>query len=156
LVRGAFLACAIVVIVGQALAQDLVVDAAWVRLLGLIVLVASTVFALWARFALGTSWSVAARVAGDHRLRTSGPYAVTRHPIYTGVLGMLLGSALLGGVGVWIVIMAIALIGFEVKIHLEEQLLLATFPDEYPRYRERVPQLVPGLNALRHHRVGNA
>lgn len=37
---------------------------------------------------------------------------------------------------------------FEVKIRMEERLMLATFPDEYPRYRRRVPQLVPGLNVL--------
>ena len=46
-----------------------------------------------------------------------------------------------------------ALIVFLVKIHAEEQLLLATFPDEYPAYRERVPQLVPGLGMLHRRRL---
>ena len=62
---------------------------------------------------------------------------------------MALGSALLGGFGVWMVIVAIIGIGFAVEIRMEEALLLATFPDEYPAYLERVPQLVPGLNLLR-------
>jgi len=131
----------------------MVVDAAWVQFLGLAVLIASTAFALWARFSLGTSWSVAPQVGGDRRLRTGGPYAVTRHPIYTGLLGMLLGSALLGGLGQGILLVVVGLIVFSVKIHTEEQLLLATFPGEYPGYRQRVPQLVPGLGVLHRLRI---
>jgi protein-S-isoprenylcysteine O-methyltransferase Ste14 len=61
---------------------------------------------------------------------------------------MLLGTTLLGGMGRWIVLVAVGLILFEVKIHMEEGLLLATFPDEYPAYRRQVPQLIPGLHAL--------
>ena len=113
-------------------------------------LVASTVFTLWARFSLGTMWSIAPKVKDDHRLRTDGPYAVTRHPIYTGLLGMMLGATLLSGIGQWIVLFPVGLIVFEVKIRMEEHLMVATFSDEYPRYRRQVPQLVPGLYALRH------
>jgi protein-S-isoprenylcysteine O-methyltransferase Ste14 len=74
---------------------------------------------------------------------------VTRHPIYTGVLGMLFGATLLSGIGQWIVLFPVGLVLFEVKIRMEEHLMLATFPDEYPRYRRQVPQLVPGLYVLR-------
>ena len=140
---------------GRGLVQNLVVDAAWVRFLGLAVLVASTAFALWARFSLGTSWSVAPEVGGDRRLRTQGPYAVTRHPIYTGLLGMIVGTALLAGLGQAILAVVAGLIVFLVKIHAEERLLLANFPEEYPTYRQRVPQLVPGLGIL-HRRRRNA
>jgi protein-S-isoprenylcysteine O-methyltransferase Ste14 len=138
-----------VVVVGSRYARTLVVTAPVVRGLGLALLLASTAFALWARRSLGTSWSINPRVGGDHRLRTSGPYAVTRHPIYTGLLGMLIGSGLLAGLGEWLVVIVAALIGIELKIRMEERLLLAAFPDEYPRYRERVPQLVPGVATLR-------
>jgi protein-S-isoprenylcysteine O-methyltransferase Ste14 len=136
-------------IVGRSHFDGLAVGALWVRVLGLAVLVASTVLTLWARFSLGTMWSAAPKVKGDHQLRTRGPYAVTRHPIYTGVLGMLLGATLLSGIGQWIVLFPVGLILFEVKIRMEERLMVATFPEEYPRYRRRVPQLVPGLYVLR-------
>ena len=148
-----FLVCSVVVFFGRGFAQSLVVDVAWVQFLGFAVLVGSPAFALWARFSLGTSWSVGAEVGGDRRLRTGGPYAVTRHPIYTGLLGMLLGSALLGGLGQGILLVVAGLIVFEVKIAMEERLLLAIFPDEYPGYRERVPQLVPGLRLLNRRRI---
>jgi protein-S-isoprenylcysteine O-methyltransferase Ste14 len=127
----------------------LAVEAVWVRVLGLAVLVASTVFTLWARFSLGTSWSMAPKVTGDHQLRTRGPYAVTRHPIYTGLLGMLLGATLLSGIGQWVVLFPACLIVLEVKIRMEERLMVVTFPEEYLRYRRRVPQLIPGIYLLR-------
>jgi protein-S-isoprenylcysteine O-methyltransferase Ste14 len=148
-----FLVCSVIVFFGRGFAQNFAVDAAWVRYLGLAVLIASTAFALWARFALGTSWSMAPEVGGDRRLRTSGPYAVTRHPIYTGLLGMLLGSAFLGGLGQGILLVVAGLIVFSVKIHSEEQLLLENFPAAYPAYRQRVPQLVPGLGMLHRRRM---
>lgn len=86
-------------------------------------------------------------MVGDHRLRTTGPYAVTRHPIYTGILGMLIGTALVVGTAASIVLVLSSVALFEVKIQREERLMMATFPDEYPGYRQRVPQLIPGLKA---------
>jgi protein-S-isoprenylcysteine O-methyltransferase Ste14 len=147
---GAIVACAIIAVFGQPFLNEYAsVGVTWVRVAELAALVASTAFTLWARFSLGTMWSVAPRVGGDGRLRTHGPYAVTRHPICSGLLGMLAGTTLLGGMGRWIVLVAVGLILLEIKIRLEESLLLATFPDEYPRYRRQVPQLVPGLHAPR-------
>jgi len=145
---GLAVVCVGLAIVGRGYVNRLAVGAFWVRFLGLSVLVASTVFTLWARFSLGTMWSLAPRITGDGQLRTRGPYAVTRHPIYSGMLGMLLGATLISGIGQWIVLFPVGLIVFEVKIRMEERLMVATFPDEYPGYRRRVPQLVPGLNVL--------
>ena len=116
-----------------------------VRILGLVILLAATAFTIWARLALGTMWSGAPAVKQEHQLRTSGPYSVTRHPIYTGMLGMLLGCLLVTGGGRWIVPFPVFLVLLEIKLHIEERLMQAEFPDDYPRYRQRVPQLVPGL-----------
>ena len=132
---GAAAVCAILVIFAHGLAADLRVATLWLRVLGLVILIPSTILTLWARFSLGTMWSVAPKVQGDRQLRTHGPYAVTRHPIYTGLLGMLLGTTLQAGVGQLIVLVPVGVILFEVKIRQEEHLLLGTFPEEYPRYR---------------------
>ncbi len=128
---------------------SLTVGTLWVRVPGLVILVSSTIFTLWARAALGTMWSGSPTVKAGHRLRTDGPYAVTRHPIYTGLLGMLLGTVLLVGLGRWLVIFPLALLFAELRIRTEEQLMLATFPEAYPDYRRRVPQLVPRLRRVR-------
>ena len=133
----AAVACAGLAVVGRSHFDGLAVTALWVRVLGLAVLIVSTVLTLWARCSLGRSWSIAPRVQGNHRLRTRGPYAVTRHPIYTGLLGMMLGATLLTGIGQWIVIFPVGLVLFEVKIRMEDHLMVATFPDEYLRYRRR-------------------
>ena len=68
-------------------------------------------------------------VEEGHALRTDGPYGITRHPIYTGILGMLVGSLLLAGVGRSILLLPVGLVLFEVKLHVEEELMLATFPE---------------------------
>lgn len=115
------------------------------RILGLAILLAATALTIWARLTLGAMWSAAPAVKQEHKLRTGGPYAVTRHPIYTGLLGMTVGSLLLAGAGRWIVAFPVYLAVLEFKIRIEERLMLAEFPDDYPRYRRRVPQLVPGL-----------
>lgn len=118
------------------------------RILGLVILLAATAFTIWARLVLGVMWSAAPTVKERHELRTSGPYGVTRHPIYTGLLGMLLGSILVAGGGRLIVAFPVSLVLLQIKIRVEERLMLAEFPDGYPRYRQQVPQLVPGLHLI--------
>lgn len=126
------------------------------RLLGLVILLAATAFTIWARLALGVMWSGAPAVKQQHELRTTGPYGITRHPIYTGILGMLIGSLLVTGAGRWIVPFPVFLVLFEIKIHIEERFMLGEFPDEYPRYRQRVPKLVPGLRLISGRRVASS
>jgi protein-S-isoprenylcysteine O-methyltransferase Ste14 len=119
-----------------------------VRILGLVILLAGTAFTIWARLVLGVMWSAAPTVKNRHELRTSGPYGITRHPIYTGLLAMLLGSVLVAGGGRLIVAFPVFLMLVEIKIRIEERLMLGEFPDDYPRYRQQVPQLVPGLHLI--------
>jgi protein-S-isoprenylcysteine O-methyltransferase Ste14 len=117
----------------------------WIRLPGLVLLIAATAFTIWARFSLGTMWSANVVAKEGHELRTDGPYGIVRHPIYAGILGMLLGSAMLDGFGVW----TLALIGggalVLLKVRAEEGLMSDVFPSDYERYRRRVPALIPSL-----------
>jgi protein-S-isoprenylcysteine O-methyltransferase Ste14 len=122
----------------------------WIEIPGLVLLVASTGFTIWARFGLGRMWSASPDTLQEgHELRTDGPYSVTRHPIYTGLLGMLLGSVLLNGLGVSLVFLVIGIAVVAARIPIEERLMSKTFPEPYARYRERVPRIVPGLQLLR-------
>lgn len=129
--------------------QPLKVHGHWVELLGVTILLGATVFTIWSRAALGTMWSSTPLAREEHRLRTEGPYHVTRHPIYSGILSMLLGTALIAGLGPWVAALPVALVALEIKIHQEERLMGATFPHDYPAYRRQVPQLVPLLGRLR-------
>ena len=140
----AVVAVAAILLVGRSILAPFTLEATWARMIGAGVLVGSTLFAIWARLALGGSWSVGPLASTERGVRTDGPYAITRHPIYTGLLGMLLGSAILGGLGQWLVLFAAGLVVAALRIRSEERLLLATFPDAYVAYRERVPRLIPG------------
>ena len=67
---------------------------------------------------------------------------------HTGLLGLLPGPGLLARAGRWILYFPIYFVFLQFKIHAEERLMLAEFPEDYPRYRQRVPQLVPGLRVI--------
>ncbi len=119
------------------------VHASWIRWSGLALLVAATVFTLWSRVSLGTMWSSEVVAREGHELRTDGPYGIVRHPIYTGILGMLIGSAMLDGFGRWTVGLIAGGALVLLKVRAEERLLSDVFPDDYERYRRRVPALIP-------------
>jgi protein-S-isoprenylcysteine O-methyltransferase Ste14 len=129
--------------------RPITVDTRWLVVLGVAVLVVSTAFILWARVALGTMWTSSAVVKDDHVLRTDGPYGITRHPIYTGLLGMLAGTALIEGLGRWVVFFVMGMLMVGLKIRTEERLLDRTLGGAYEQYRQLVPQLVPGLRPAR-------
>ncbi len=76
-------------------------DILWLRHPGLLLLFTATVFTLWARLVLGSMWSSTPRIKSDHLLRINGPYRITRHPIYTGLLGMVIGSLLMLASSQW-------------------------------------------------------
>ena len=86
-----------------------------------------------------------ATVKEGHELIVSGPYRVTRHPIYAGLLLACLGTALVEGE--WRCIAGLVLIAaaFAKKIRSEERMMMEAFPRDYPRYRQRVKTLIPGV-----------
>jgi len=96
-------------------------------------------------------WSSSPEIKVGHQLRTDGPYRITRHPIYTGLIGMLLGTLLISEVGAWILYFPIVVVALVIKVSSEERLLKETFGEEYIQYQQRVPQLVPGLKLLTRH-----
>jgi protein-S-isoprenylcysteine O-methyltransferase Ste14 len=113
--------------------------------LGFIMAVAGLAFAVWARVYLGRNWSGTVTVKQDHELIRSGPYRLVRHPIYSGLLLALLGTAV--AIGEWRGLLAFIAIaaGFLIKIRTEERFMAETFGDAYAHYRAEVPALTPFL-----------
>jgi protein-S-isoprenylcysteine O-methyltransferase Ste14 len=111
--------------------------------IGLVMLAAGLAFAIWARRHLGRNWSANVTVKRDHELIRSGPYRLVRHPIYTGLLLAILGTAV--AIGEWRSLIAFALItvGFVLKLKTEERFMSETFGEQYARYRAEVPALIP-------------
>ena len=105
--------------------------------------VTGLVIAIVARRTLAGNWSRAVAFKEDHELITTGLYHYVRNPIYTGILLMLLGTALFVGTpsaGIGFLIMVLA-IWF--KLRAEEELLSKHFPGEYPAYKNRTKALIP-------------
>jgi protein-S-isoprenylcysteine O-methyltransferase Ste14 len=101
--------------------------------------------AIAARRHLGSNWSGEISIKVDHRLIRSGPYKRLRHPIYTGLLTMYAGTAVVTGTGLAIGGLAMAAVAYWRKIRLEEANLNVAFGAEYEAYRRETWALVPGL-----------
>lgn len=130
--------------------QPLATRAGWVLIAGLVLLLPATAWAIGARVALGSMWASGVTVRQEHQLRTGGPYRVTRHPVFTGILGMLAGTTLALGLGRWVALTAVVALILLAKARAEERLLAAAFPAEYEEYARKVPMIVPGPGGRRH------
>jgi protein-S-isoprenylcysteine O-methyltransferase Ste14 len=98
---------------------------------------------LWARAVLGRNWSGTVTLKENHELIVRGPYRLVRHPIYTGLLVMMVATALqqrhiAGMIGFFLVF-----VSFWIKSSYEEEVMSKQFPDQYPAYRQRVKRIIP-------------
>jgi protein-S-isoprenylcysteine O-methyltransferase Ste14 len=109
---------------------------------GLAMTAAGLGVAIWSRWRLGRNWSGNVTVKQDHTLVRSGPYGIVRHPIYSGLLLAVAGTAL--AIGQWrgVLALALALLAFIVKLRLEERVMGDAFT-EYRRYRGETWALIP-------------
>lgn len=116
---------------------------AWSAPVGMAAVAAGLLFTVWARLFLADNWSVSVIVRSNHELVHSGPYAWVRHPIYSGALLALLGTALTGGQ--WRGLIGVMLVAASLlyKIRLEERFLEDHFGEAYRRYCSKVRALVP-------------
>lgn len=116
-----------------------------VELAGLVLTAAGCIFAVWARMTLGSNWSGRATVKAGHELIVKGPYALVRHPIYTGFLLALAGTVLASSQWRSLIGFGVIVLALLVKMSQEESLMMQTFPQDYAEYRRRVKALIPGV-----------
>ena len=115
-----------------------------VLLLGAVLVAAGLALAIWARRHLGRNWSSQVVLKQDHALVRSGPYQRVRHPIYTGILLALLGTAVTIGELRAAVGFALFVVSFVLKSRTEEQWMREIFP-EYEQYRRGTGALIPKI-----------
>jgi len=144
------LAYAIVWSIHRQFFSPLVTGVAWLELLtaaiAITAAIGSVVLIMAAVRTLGKEWSITARMVEDHKLATEGPYARVRHPIYTGMLGMLIATGL--AISHWIALVAaivIFAIGTLIRVRIEERLLRETFGQQFEEYAREVPAVIPGI-----------
>lgn len=107
-------------------------------------------FCWWGRIYLGRLWSASVTRKLDHHLVTSGPYAIVRHPIYTGILLAVIATAAVKGTLFGIVGGLLIIMGLWMKARLEERWLRQELgAGVYDAYRSKVPMLLPFAPKLR-------
>jgi protein-S-isoprenylcysteine O-methyltransferase Ste14 len=108
---------------------------------------AGLLFTWWARFHLGRLWSGTITRKEGHRVIDTGPYALVRHPIYTGLIFALFATAIAQATFTGLVGAVLIAFGLWVKARIEERFLTAELcADAYGAYRRRVPMLIPGIS----------
>lgn len=121
---------------------SLAVDSPVLAAIGAVVFASGLALAVWARIHLGRNWGMPMTERVEPELVTSGPYRFVRHPIYSGLLLGVIGTALatdLLGLIVAVVLTAY----FYYCASVEERNLTATFPTAYPAYRLATKMLIP-------------
>jgi protein-S-isoprenylcysteine O-methyltransferase Ste14 len=119
----------------------------WLGFVSVALTASGIAFAFWARYTLGRNWSGTVTLKEGHTLVQNGPYALARHPIYTGLIVAFLGTFL--GVGVSIPRMVLGMtaliLGLRLKMETEERFMSEHFGQAYAAYRQRVKGLIPFL-----------
>ena len=110
--------------------------------LGTLVVAAGATLAAWAKLRLGRWFTGTFGVKEGHELVTDGPYGVTRHPIYTGLLLMVLGAALAWDSVLTLLLALLLVVPFFIHTVYEETLFEQHFDEAYSDYQRRVPRLV--------------
>ena len=117
----------------------------WPFWLGAAVFIAGLLFAVWAREHLGRNWSRSVTIKQDHELITTGPYALVRHPIYTGILTGFLGTTIALSQVRGVIVFVLFFLAFWIKLRMEEQWMRSQFGEAYATYAHQTAALVPYL-----------
>ncbi len=114
----------------------------WLQAVGLAIFLLGLALAVWARVYLGRNWGMPMSEKVDPELVTTGPYRSIRHPIYSGIILAMVGTAVAVSV-YWLI--AVILLGayFIYSAVMEERYMAGLFPDAYPRYKQSTKMLIP-------------
>ena len=110
---------------------------------GIALVTAGLAFSVWARVVLGGNWSASVTLKEEHEIVRAGPYRLIRHPIYSGLIVALAGSALARGEWRGLVALVIATAALWRKLRIEEQWLTSEFGTRYADYRRQTWALIP-------------
>jgi protein-S-isoprenylcysteine O-methyltransferase Ste14 len=114
----------------------------WLQGIGLAIFLLGLALAVWARIYLGRNWGMPMSEKADPELVTTGPYSVTRHPIYSGIILALAGTTIAVSL-YWLIAVVVLGAYFIYSAVMEERHMAEVFPDAYPRYKQSTKMLIP-------------
>ena len=100
-------------------------------------------FSFWGRAVLGRNWSGTVTLKENHELIVRGPYRLVRHPIYTGLLAMVIATVIQQGHIAGVIGLIVIFVSLWIKLSNEEKVMLEQFPHQYAAYERRVKRLIP-------------
>lgn len=107
---------------------------------------------LVAQHAMGSSWRVGVDENEHTALVSRGLFRWSRNPVFTSMLALLAGEALLVPTALSIAALVAALVGIEVQVRLvEEPYLLRVHRHVYGDYAARVGRFLPLVGRIRRH-----
>jgi protein-S-isoprenylcysteine O-methyltransferase Ste14 len=127
------------------LGKRFVPDSSAAAVIGLSLTAAGVAFAIWARWHLGANWSAIVSIREQHELIRSGPYRRVRHPIYTGMLLAMAGTALVLGEVRGLLAFAITLLAFYWKARKEEAWLTSEFGEDFNVHAHQTGMFLPKM-----------
>jgi protein-S-isoprenylcysteine O-methyltransferase Ste14 len=132
----------LVLVRAKAFKGQMVTDDPWLQGIGLAMFVSGLAVAVWARRYLGRNWGSPMSEKVDPELVTTGPYRTIRHPIYSGIILALAGTAVALNWH-WLIAAALAGTYFVYSAFMEERFLVRRLPDSYPAYKDATRMLIP-------------
>jgi protein-S-isoprenylcysteine O-methyltransferase Ste14 len=117
----------------------------FVGIIGLMFCFSGVLIACYSRYKLGDNWSLSVQKKENHELIQSGIYSIIRHPIYSGLLLLFIGNAIIVGDYRGIIAVIIIFISFWLKLLKEERYLISIFGNQYLAYKEKTKALIPFL-----------
>jgi protein-S-isoprenylcysteine O-methyltransferase Ste14 len=141
-VRVALVLLALLLLRVRAFHGQTITNNPWLQAIGLVIFVSGLVVAVWARRYLGRNWGMPMSEKVDAELVTTGPYRRVRHPIYSGLILAMIGTAVAVS-WYWLIAAALICSYFIYSAVMEERYMTGLFPDRYPDYRRSTKMLLP-------------
>lgn len=116
---------------------------------GVLLTTCGLALAIWARAHLSTNWSANIVIRAGHSLVRTGPYAHLRHPVYSGLLLAVSGTALAQGKWQGLLALAIVVVAFSIKGKREEAFLRGEFGSEFDEHAQHAGFFLPRLTRRR-------
>jgi protein-S-isoprenylcysteine O-methyltransferase Ste14 len=112
---------------------------------GSVLALTGALLAAWSKWTLGRLFSPHLGVQRGHRLITTGPFAIVRHPMYLGIIDYIFGSALVFHDAALLMLAALFIGFFVLQLRQEEAIFERHFGEAWARYAARTPALLPRL-----------
>ena len=116
-----------------------------IQIFGLVFIAFGLFICILARQCLSENWSGKVIIQNGHTLIKNGPYKIIRHPIYTGVLVMMLGSSIIVGNIFGFIWVLFCFMGLYRKSKQEEHLLENEFGKDYEEYKKETKMIIPNI-----------